>query len=200
MARSKTKTPAQPKEKMIKRSVLRVLVLTFVSFGLYALYWFYVTRVQLNEALGEKASLRGIGPVWQTLGPSLVFLAAIPLTFVLVGLLLFPVAIVLSIVVWYYLIKDINQVRESVDLEATPPALYVLGYVVLSFMSPFNLGLIGLLAYQLNEAWDKRLKGRAKEAPYTTGEIIVSVAGVALFLLLFLGIFVIALIGTAAQQ
>jgi hypothetical protein len=194
------KSPAQPKEAPIKRSVLRVLILTFVSFGLYSLYWFYVTRQQLNEQLGEKASLKNISPIWQVLGPSLVFLVAIPLVLILVGLLLFPVAIALSIAVWYYLIKDLNQIRESVKLETTPPALYILGYVILSFMSPFNLALIGLLAYQLNEAWDKRLKGKAKEAPYTAGEIIVSASGVALFLIFFFGIIVLSIVGAATQQ
>lgn len=212
MARTKTiaKSKSKPARKapakapsndlQIKRSVLRVLILTFISFGFYSLYWFYVTRQQLNEALGDRVSLSGVSPLLQAIGPMLLFILAVPLLFILIGFLLIPVAIVFSIVVWYYLIKDINQARESVRLEATPPVLYILGYVVLSFMSPFNLGVIGLLAYQLNEAWDKQTKGKATEAPYTPGEIIVSAAGIALFLVIFFAIFVIAILGAATQQ
>lgn len=198
MARAKTKTtrktPAKPKERPIKRSVLRVLVLTFVSLGLYSLYWFYVIRKQLNAELGDTASLTGVSPLLQAIGPALLVLVAIPLVLVLVGLLLLPVAIALSVAVWYYLIKDINRLRESVELETTPPALYILGYIVLSFMSPANLAMTGLLAYQLNEAWDKRTKGTAREASYTAGEIIVSLSGVVLFFFLFIAIFALALL------
>lgn len=177
-----------------------MLVLTFVSAGFYTFYWFYVIRKQLNEELGEKASLTGVSPLLQAIGPAAVFLVAIPLVLILVGLLLFPVAMVLSIVVWFYLIKDINQVRESVDLEVTPPVLYILGYVVLSLISPANLALIGLLAYQLNEAWDKRTKGAAREAAYTPAEIVVSLAGVIVVLLAFVLAIALAIIGAAASS
>lgn len=184
----------------VKRSVLRVIVLNFVSFGFYTFYWFYVVRKQLNEELGDKASLRGVDPLLQTIGPSILGIIGIVLTLVLIGLLILPVALILAVVVWYYFFKDLNLVRESKQLDTTPPILYILGYVALSFISPANLALIGMPAYYLNEYWDKRYGSKAQEAPYTAGEIAVSVLGIVIFVSIFMFFIGLGLLGILADQ
>lgn len=39
---------------MSKRSVLSVVILSFITCGIYAIYWFYVSAKQLNEKQPEQ--------------------------------------------------------------------------------------------------------------------------------------------------
>ncbi|HSB46533.1 MAG TPA: DUF4234 domain-containing protein [Candidatus Bilamarchaeum sp.] len=39
-----------------KRNPLFVIVVSFLTFFIYALYWFYATRSELNELTGNKTS------------------------------------------------------------------------------------------------------------------------------------------------
>lgn len=39
-----------------KRNPLFVVALSLITFGIYALYWFYVTREELNGLVGGKTS------------------------------------------------------------------------------------------------------------------------------------------------
>jgi len=42
-----------PKYKGITRDPLLVILLTFLTCGLYLIYWFYVTSIDINQCLGE---------------------------------------------------------------------------------------------------------------------------------------------------
>jgi hypothetical protein len=197
---------AEP-ELRVKRSAVRVVVLLIVSLGLYNLYWFYVTRKQLNAELGEERSLPQYGPGLQTFAPLLIAAVGVPISIVLmffiVGFLLLPLvligAIVASVVAWYFLLKDISTLRVREGLGEISPGLYILGYIALNFVS-VGVAMNGVVAYNLNEYWDKKTGGRAKEAPYTGGEIAVSVAGAVLFVLMFVAIFVLGIIGAIAEE
>ncbi len=46
-----------------KRGVLFVIALSLITFGIYAIYWFYHTRNELNELTGETTS-----PILWTIG------------------------------------------------------------------------------------------------------------------------------------
>ncbi|MBU0527225.1 MAG: DUF4234 domain-containing protein [Candidatus Micrarchaeota archaeon] len=46
-----------------KRGVLFVIALSLITFGIYAIYWFYQTRNELNELTGETTS-----PILWTIG------------------------------------------------------------------------------------------------------------------------------------
>lgn len=190
-ATSKVPETAAPAELRIKRSGLRVGILSLLSLGLYQLYWFHITRKQLNQELGEAATFNTV-PVWlQTFGPGLLFILAIPLLFVLVGFLLFPVALVLSVALWYGLIKDLSVVRQRAGLSEISPGLYIVGYVALSMFFGAGVVIMAVLASNLNEYRDTQTSGKAQEAPYTSSEILVSVAGVLLGLLL-IGLLIVA--------
>jgi hypothetical protein len=193
VAKSRTSTRTLP----VKRSVVRVIVLTVVSLGLYQLYWFYVKRDPLNEELGDQASYRGWSPGAQTFVPVVLGILGIPAIILLgLGLLMILAALILAVVFWYGLLKDLNQARVREGFEPFSPGLYVLGYIVLSFLNLANLAIYGLVVYQLNAYWDKRSKGGAVEAPYTTSEVLVSLAGV----ILFIGLIVLVVISAIAGE
>lgn len=165
----------------VKRSAIRVVVLSLISLGIYQLYWFYITRQQLNAELGAKRSLARHSVAMQTFGPPLLGLFSVPLVFVFVGIVLLPVAIGLEVAVWYYLVKDISRLREDAKLSPIQPGLYVVGYIALSLLaSGVGLVMLGLAAANLNEYWDKVSRGKAVEARYTAAEIIVSTIGLVL--------------------
>ena len=83
----------------IKRSVLRAIGFTVLSFGLYSFYWFYVTRKELTRELGtqDNAALQTAG-------------------------LLVPI---LNWVIIYWLWRDINSLRARVGLSEFSIPLYL---------------------------------------------------------------------------
>lgn len=185
----------------MKRSAIRVVVLSLVSLGLYQLYWFYITRQQLNAELGAKRSLARHGVAMQTFGPLVLGLISIPLVFVFVGIVLLPVAIGLQVAVWYYLLKDISRVREGAKLSPIQPGLYVVGYIVLSLLaSGIGLAMLGVAASNLNEYWDKTSRGKAVEARYTPAEIIVSTIGIVLTVIAVIAAILVAIITNSGDS
>lgn len=178
----------------VKRSALRVIVLAVISLGLYNLYWFYITRAYLDKELGNERSLPQLGPALQTFGPLGLGLVAIPLMFILIGFALLLLVIIFSIVVWYYLIKDISRVRVKNGLSEISPGLYILGYIVLNMAFGAGVAILGLMQANLNEFWDKRTGGSATEARYGAGEIVVSVTGLILLVLLVVFIVIVSVI------
>lgn len=190
----------------VKRSGLRVGLLTIVSLGLYQLYWFYVTRQRLDEELGADRAVK-YSPGLQTFGPLLVAvigtIVSIPLMLILVGFILLPVAIIAAVVVgvlvWYYLMVDLNKLRRKAGLSEFSIGLYILGYVVLGMI---NLGFTSgavimniILNQNVNEYLDKSTNGKAVEAPYTSGEILVSVIGALLIIAMIILFIILAAAG-----
>jgi hypothetical protein len=99
--------PAQPLA--IKRSVVRVVALYLVSFGLYHFYWFYVTRQEVSRELGtdDDAALQTAG-------------------------LLVPI---LNWFIIYWLWRDINRCRAWAGLsEFLWPLYLILSILGLSFI------------------------------------------------------------------
>lgn len=187
----RTTTPAT--EVAVKRSVVRVLGLSIVTFGLYGLYWFYVTRVALDEQLGAARSLKQTPgmQLWGTLG---LFVVGALLSIILIGIPILIAAAVIAVMLQYYLYKDISTARAKVGLSEFPALWYVLGpiiaSVVLAFIPPLGilasiaqLVIFGLVVQALNEYWDKKYAGKAVAAPFTGGEIGTVVAGVVLLIL-----------------
>jgi hypothetical protein len=150
----------------VKRSVLRVLLLSFVSFGLYALYWFYVTRQRVTRELGsdDNAGL-------QTLG------------------MFVPI---LNYVIYYWLYRDVDKLQRSAGASGFQAVLYA----VLMIISPINIIILALVISELNKYWDTKSGGQATEAKFTGGEIAVTVLGAAMwlffFVLMVLGVFAAA--------
>ncbi len=150
----------------VKRSVVRVLLLTLVSFGLYMIYWFYVTREKVTNELGSNDNT-GL----QTLG------------------LFVPI---LNIFVLYWLYRDIDKLQRSAGASGFQAVLYA----VLMLISPINYIIMGLVISELNKYWDTKSAGQATEAKFSGGEIAVTVIGAAMwlffFLLIALGVFAAA--------
>ena len=188
---------AASRDLAIKRHWLRVVVLSVVSMGLYQAYWFYVTRRQLDAELGEERSLKTTPVLVQTLGPAVLFIISIPLVLLLIGIFGMIAAVIWGVAVWWYLIYDLNRLRERHKLDVQSPWLYVFGYAAASMISPAQLAVLGYLAHQLNEYWDVTTKGKATDAPYTGGEIAVSVVGLVLLVLVFI-LMILAAIFTEA--
>lgn len=157
-------------ELAIKRGVGRVIGFSILSFGIYAYYWFYVTRKQLNSELSstDDAGLYTAG-------------------------LLVPI---LNIIITYWLWRDLDALRRRVGL----PEFNVILWLVLAMFIPFAaLVIYPMVVQRLNEYWDARTAGAAVTAPVTTGEKIVVGIGAAIWAL-FLLIIVVAIIVAAASN
>lgn len=178
----------------VKRSALRVLVLSIVSLGLYTLYWFYITRTYLNEELGKERSLPQFSPAMQTFGPLGLLVVIFPLMIILIGFLFLPLVVIASVVVWFHLLKDISRVREKAGLSEISPGLYIAGYVALNLAFGAGVAILALTQSNLNEYWDKKTNGKAVEAKYSGGEIVVTAAGLVLLTLLMVLIFAFSLL------
>ena len=190
-------TTTQPDDGLnIKRGVFRVLGFSLITSNLYYLYWFYVTRQQLNRELksSDNSALQTVG-------------------------LIVPI---LQTFIMYWLYRDINKLRvtqkqpifPAVWYAVLPTALLGAG-VLLLFITIFGAagqaaggdigdaisgGIIGLLLViltvvagailylvfwgiaisKLNEFWDKRTSGKAQSAKFEKGEIAVIIVGVIL--------------------
>lgn len=150
----------------VKRSVVRVIVLTILSGGLYGLYWFYVTRQQLFKELGQEdqATLHTLG-------------LFVPL---------------LNIYLIYLLWRDINEVRVKAGLEGFEVILYLLLAI---FVPVVNVIIYAVVISKYNEYWDKKSNGQATDAKVTGNEIIVTVAGLIVTVLFYIFIIGAALFG-----
>ena len=148
--------PALAEGYAVKRPVGRVVLFSILSFGLYAYYWFYVTRKQVNLELGkdDDAALYTAG-------------------------LLVPI---LNIFIVYWLWRDIADLRARAGLEPFNPIVYLL----LCLIPFAAIVIYILVLQKLNEYWDVRTNGQAVDAPVTTGEKVVVGIGLAFFALWFL--------------
>lgn len=165
----------------VKRSVLRVVLFSIISLGIYGFYWFYVTRKQVTAEVNGKDQV-GL----QTAG------------------LIVPI---LNIFILYWLYRDIDILHKKVGLTGIPALPLALAPVVVSVIIQLTpklsiLGLSNLLVFafvvsKVNEYWDKKTDGRATNAPVTPGEIAVTVAGLIFMILVMvaIGAAIMALIG-----
>jgi hypothetical protein len=184
--------PNPPTTTAVKRSWIRVLLLSLVSLGLYQAYWFYVTRQQVDNELGEARTIKQ-SPLLQLFAPAIIILVAFPLMLVLVGFLLIPVAIAIAIYIQYALIKDMSAAAEKIgSAEISVPLIVILQIFT---------GLGSLVAQDgWNKYWDKKTNGKATDAKYTGGEIAVVAAGIGLFVLYIVLIVVLSIFGNSASD
>jgi hypothetical protein len=191
----------------VKRSVLRVIGLNFITNGIYHFYWFYVTRQRLTSLVNGKDQV-GL----QTVG------------------LIVPI---LNAFILYWLYRDINKARAAQKLDQFPAGLYVwlpyalgVGAFVFGFGALMSLlfgvtsgfgsdastgalagagisfvifillalaaGITALVFFciavsKLNQLEDVRSKGKAVNAKFGRGEIAVIVVGVILLILRLVG-------------
>jgi hypothetical protein len=79
----------------------------------------------------------------------------------------------------YYLIyllwKDISDARIRIGLSEIPAVAYIIGAI---FIAPVFYGIVNA---QLNEYWDHRTAGQAADAPWTSGEKLVTFVPLVLF-------------------
>jgi hypothetical protein len=85
---------------------------------------------------------------------------------------------VLNVFVTYWLWRDLNELRLRVGLREFPVVPYVVGAI---FVAPVFYCLVLL---RLNEYWDVRLRGWARDAPVTTVEKVIVGIGIGLWVLL----------------
>ena len=144
---------SQPGEQAVRRSHLRVIGFSLLSFGIYTLYWFYVTRKQISRELGtnDRAGLQTLGQI-------------VP---------------ILNFFIAYWLWRDISRLRAGTGLSELPLGPYVAGNVIGSFFG-LNWIVYILVLDKLNEYYDRTRGGRAEDAPITAGEIAVTLIGVVL--------------------
>jgi hypothetical protein len=103
------------------QQIWQLILLSFLSFGLYAIYWFYRTWRQLKESKDLD-----ISPGWRTLG------------------LLVPI---LNFVLIYELFRDIKKYAQDLGCKAhSSPGWIVLGYCILNAASFKILSIADKLA------------------------------------------------------
>jgi hypothetical protein len=84
---------------------------------------------------------------------------------------------VLNVFVTYWLWRDLAALRVRVGLQEFPVVPYTVGAI---FLAPVFYCLV---LPQLNEYWDVRLQGWAREAPVTTAEKVIVGIGIGLWVL-----------------
>lgn len=151
----------------VKRSMGRCWGFTLLSFGIYGPYWVYVTRKLLDAELQHGRD----DAAFHTVG------------------MFVPV---LNFFVTYWIWRDIDRLRQALGLPRFEVGVFV-GLTVIGG-APVTYSLV---LNKLNEYWDHRSQGWATDAPVTTGEKIVVIAG-AVFWLTFVGAFLLVLILTLA--
>jgi len=153
----------------LKRPIGRQVILYAMSFGLWGFYWFYDTRKKLNGEMG-KPDDAGVKTACMLIPIYNIFLA-------------------------YQLWDDLNTVRTQ---NYRLPDLNVTVLVLVGFLVPFGVfWSFPKIADALNEYWDHRTQGQAREAPVTGIEKVLACAGLGL-LLLYL-IFIILVVALAAS-
>lgn len=95
----------------------------------------------------------------------------------------------LNYYITYLLWRDIGDARLRVGLSDIPALPYVIGSI---FAGPIVYCLVGS---ELNEYWDRRTGGAATDAPWTTGEKLITFLPLAFFAALILLIVAIAAAG-----
>lgn len=99
---------------------------------------------------------------------------------------------VLNWVITYWLWRDINRLRARVGLSEFSIPLYLV-------LSILGLAVIfyALVVYHLNEYWDRRAGGHARDAPVTRNEKLVVAAGALLWVLW--GVSIAVIVAVAAS-
>ena len=160
-----------PDQAAVRRSWLRVVGCTALSFSMYNFWWFYVTRKQLSRELGthDRAGL-------QTLGQF------VP---------------ILNFVIAHWLWRDVSELRRRTGLAPFEVAPYTAGNVVATVFG-LQYVVYALILEKLNQYFDRSRGGRAPEAPFTTGEILVTVVPLVLGGL-FVTLIIVSIFATAAE-
>ena len=164
----------------VKRSVLRVLILSIITFGIYGFFWFYTYRNLVSKHLGtqDNAGLQTVG-------------------------LIVPI---LNLFIIYWLWRDIDKLQKKAGLPGFSAGGYlavVVAAMLLGWIPIFGWALVVaeiviyfLVLTKLNQYFDKQSGGKATEAKFTGGEIVVTLIGVGLAALLL----VTGVIGTLVGQ
>jgi len=146
------------------------VILYAMSFGLWGFYWFYDTRKKLNGEMGKPDD------------------AALKTTCLLIPFY--------NLFLIYQLWDDLNTVRTQ---NYRLPDLNVTVLVLVGFLVPFGVfWSFPKIADALNEYWDHRTQGQAREAPVTGIEKILAGVGLAV-LALYVVLFVVIIISVAAS-
>jgi hypothetical protein len=152
----------------LKRPIGRQVILYALSFGLWGFYWFYDTRKKLNGEMGKPDDAG-----------------------VKTACMLIPIY---NIFLIYQLWDDLNTVRTQ---NYRLPDLNVTVLLVVGIFVPFGIfWAFPKVADALNEYWDHRTQGQAREAPVTGTEKLLACVGLA-FLALYL-LFIIVFIALLA--
>lgn len=156
----------------------RILLFSFLTFGLYQFYWFYRNWKHLKTY--KKLN---ISPVWRTVG------------------LLVPFY---GIVLVYEQFRDIRDIAQQVGYKKLSLGWLLTGYLVSNALSFILSGLSTifvllcimaisaiLMAFQkaLNHLWAKEQPSLQKRNDFSRGEIIIISIGSILWLLLIAGAF-----------
>jgi Zn-dependent protease len=145
----------------LKRPIGRQIVLLILSLGLWGYYWFYDTRKKLNSELGKPDDAG-----------------------VKTACLLIPIY---NYILVYQLWEDLNRLRKG---KFGLPDLNSLVLLLIAIFIPLLGPLYALpkVAIALNEYWDYRTQGQARDAPMTTIEQALAAVGLVLLVLVVIGI------------
>jgi hypothetical protein len=119
----------------LKRSPLIVLLLSFITIGIYGLYWYYKVNEEILRYTGD-----------QTISPVRSLLAVIP------GALL----IVPPFIAYYNTANHVMQMQQQRGLpsQISPALVVVLGLVIW-------IGMAAYMQEHLNRVWDSASMGQA---------------------------------------
>jgi hypothetical protein len=137
----------------LKTPMGRAILFSILSFGIWTIWWFYVTRKRLDQELGHGRDDAALHTV----------------------LLFVPIASFFSI---YWLWRDLDLLRRQHAL----PEIPVVAYVVLAVLG-LNVISFVLALPKFNEYWDVRTGGQATDAQVTTAEKAIVGIGIAFWVL-----------------
>ncbi len=189
-----------------KRSVIRVVGLHLVTSGLYGFYWFYAAREKLKGILqaDDNVGLQTVGLIVPVLQAFIIYwlfrdinkarqqvsLPTFPAGwYVVLPYILFAAAAVIGIGALISLIGGIASLSTGGDTGVSNAAAVGGGIGLLfALLLYFAAAITGIVFYCLaiskyNEYWDTISKGKASEARFGQGEIIIIVIGIVLFAL-----------------
>ncbi len=133
------------------RHPVAVVAWTFVSFGVYFVYWWYQVNRELRD-LGQVRGIEGLGE-----RPVRSLLAVFPGSLIVVP----------ALVSYYKGIQRIQRAQEAVVGKATMNGWIVLILVVVSFLpfiGVFAIILPGYLQNEMNKLWEEPVIAEATTA------------------------------------
>lgn len=146
-----------------KRGWLRILLLSLLTFGVYYIYWYYVTQKHVARELGKHYNLE-----WRTIG---MFIPIVNLVYL------------------HNLFSDIKLLQDKAEIEdKLQPGWCLVSFIVGSI---FYLSFAALIWAQssLNTYWNKEYGDKVETADFGKGEMVLVALSIIFWAIILIGAF-----------